>query len=884
MRMPIVSRRIRVEFASAGPGRIPPISRLGIVFLSWLATQSSCLARQAEPAEFPEVSKLLSGPPLSEESWRAWRDVYVRFQFQVATNEPVIRDFEDRINHYFLQLATAANGALPEAHQNDPIAWIALSQAYRADARASGAAAMNGPIIDRADDALRKAIELGDPRAYASFSLAWSIVLRIATQGSNTTLSTRTATKLGEADELLAKVERVSPEADLNGIRGFIAELRGDRSNAARLFQKALEKSPDSEIYAVKYLNNALITMNRGTNPMSLTEPLISRFPESYRIVASHAGSLYFAGRFREAAETLDKALQLDPDAARFLGVDQVRMIEEGRNASPKLAQAIADSETGRYDSACNLARQALQDDPNSVLAARVLSSNLATKMSSFRESRGSLVTRNTAKELEDLSHRFPKDGEIQVDLAAALYVANRPIDAAQALARAEELGAKPDQVLGARGVEAIRIEGDEAKTTRFVQFTAFAVVGTAAGWILAMFAMGAILAIATPRVPRTCSLTGDAKSGRERWLERFYLLVLSLGLIVFYATVPLVTLGLLAITLALLVLMVAIRFLHLGILHRGFWASWNVLRCALMGDNREVLGIKATEEEHPRLFDALRNVAARLDTAPVDTVYLTPSSAISVRQEGSGPFGLLGRRKRVLEVGISTLPILTEGEFHSILAHEYGHFSHNDTFYSRFIFQVSSTLARSLAVMQMAGGFMNYVNPFYWFWWLYLRAYTLLATGFSRSREFLADRRSAAAYGKQAFVSGLTKVSVDGVLFESTIYANVEHLLAQGKAFSNAFDAFRSYRDEPDVAGSRERYLADLRGRKPKWFDTHPTFAERLSAIDAFPNTDAPLESAPAIELLNNPRDVEAKLTSLLTEAVYNSISNRLAQDEYQE
>ena len=60
-----------------------------------------------------------------------------------------------------------------------------------------------------------------------------------------------------------------------------------------------------------------------------------------------------------------------------------------------------------------------------------------------------------------------------------------------------------------------------------------------------------------------------------------------------------------------------------------------------------------------------------------------------------------------------------------------------------------------------------NYINPFFGFWWLYLRAYTLLADGFSPTREFLADRRADAAYGKQAFVSGLTRMSVDGALFE---------------------------------------------------------------------------------------------------------------------
>ena len=230
--------------------------------------------------------------------------------------------------------------------------------------------------------------------------------------------------------------------------------------------------------------------------------------------------------------------------------------------------------------------------------------------------------------------------------------------------------------------------------------------------------------------------------------------------------------------------------------------------------------------------------MADRLQTRPVDMVYLTPSSNISVNQEGSGPFGLLGKRRRVLQIGISTLPLLSREEFHSILAHEYGHFSHNDTLYSRFIFQVSASLATSLAVMSAAGGFLNYVNPFYGFWWLYLRAYTLLANGFSRSREFLADRQAVAAYGKQAFVSGLTKVSVDGVLFESSVYASIRHLLSQGKAFTNAFDAFRQFREGTEMVASRGKMLDELRRTKPRWLDTHPTFSERLTAVAGFPDS----------------------------------------------
>jgi Zn-dependent protease with chaperone function len=429
-----------------------------------------------------------------------------------------------------------------------------------------------------------------------------------------------------------------------------------------------------------------------------------------------------------------------------------------------------------------------------------------------------------------------------------------------------QQLGARPEEMIDAAGIVDIRNAAERDETTRFWQSAAVAAVGGAALWIAVMFVLGAVLAASIPRVPKSVELTGRAQSRREVWLERFYLLVLSLGLVAFYASVPVVALGLLAVTLAVFGLLLVIRIIHFGVLHRGLWATWNILRCALIGPRSGVLGIEATGDKHPRLFEALRAVADRLQTRPVDTVYLTPSSNISVHQEGSGPFGLLGKRQRVLTIGISTLPLLSRDEFHSILAHEYGHFTHKDPLYSRFIFQVSASLTTSLAVMNAAGGVLNYINPFYWFWWLYLRAYTLLASGFSRSREFLADRRATAAYGKQAFISGLTKVSVDGVLFESTIYTNVRYLLGQGKAFTNAFDAFRQFREGADMVESRQRLLEQMRQTRPKWFDSHPTFSERLAAVAEFPDAATPPESDSAIELLSDYPAVEAELTEMLT------------------
>ena len=206
--------------------------------------------------------------------------------------------------------------------------------------------------------------------------------------------------------------------------------------------------------------------------------------------------------------------------------------------------------------------------------------------------------------------------------------------------------------------------------------------------------------------------------------------------------------------------------------------------------------GVRKRREDCPRLFAAIDEVAKRADTAPPDEVWISPGADFSVYQRGRGPFGVFGSRKRVLTLGLCVMTYLSAGEFKSILAHEFGHFSHADTFWHRFIFQV--TLSLRTATRDMArSGWVIWVNPFFWFFWLYGKSFALLAAGFSRSREFLADRLACTLYGSDVFIAALRKVCTDGTHFERVIYKNIARLLRQNQAFINMYLAFRKFREE---------------------------------------------------------------------------------------
>jgi len=591
--------------------RRPSRSVFGLVCAVFLSG-GGMLWAQDRPAPPPSSTanplEAVTRQPLSRETWPLWRETYTRILFADEQDPVQERRFYEQVGAFFRATVAASGGSLPKEFADDPVAWAALAWAYlhgAEDARSGGA--VSARDLTAAEDACRKAIALGDPQGIASYSLAEVLVYRGRLQGPDKPLTGEMERRLAEAEERLRHVERISPRAEVDLWRGRMAELRGDKKNAELLFRKAADAHPKSAQSALAYLMSVLATAQAPAAFTDFTEPFAKRFPRDPKIQAVHAAALYKDERFSEAAETLRRARDLDERAVRLFGNDLMKDIEEGRQITPKVASGLKAMKSGFYSSAKTDFRQALDDNPQNVFAARWLTRAILKSFASGGHlTVPSAVIATSANEISELCRQFPDDAEMQAGLAIALHLAGRHGEAARALDRVEPLGGRLDELIDAASVVAIRERAANEETSDFWQSVALAVGIGAAIWIAAMFALGAILAVCIPRIPKSIGLTGTAQSRREVWLERFY-----------------------------------------------------------------------------------------------------------------------------------------------------------------------------------------------WFWWLYLRAYTLLSTGFSRSREFLADRRAALAYGKQTFVSGLTKVSVDGVLFDSTVYPSVRSLLSQGKAYANAFDVFRHVRQQ---------------------------------------------------------------------------------------
>jgi Zn-dependent protease with chaperone function len=808
-----------------------------------------------------DVRRLMQEQPLSVETWPAWRDYYERLQFEYEIGEPI--EFYDRLNWFVGGLATQDGGTLQGEIADDPVAWLLLSNYFRRS---------RPPLSEQAMAAARHAVELGDPTGMSSLHLASSLIANVGQQAPAGELTHEQQRQLDEAEQLLNVVERRSPQSRLSFSRGLIHWCRGNEPEALRLLRQGAQDHSHSS-YSVGYLSRWMSSSEAAAPYAATTASFVDQFPEDTSILGLHAAALYRDERFTEAYETLVRTREHDKSIDSYLGPVVIASIEQGRWLTPQVLSAIELEEKQAHAEAAQGFRDVLVDDPNNLLAAQLLTRTLVAELGGLRGRYSTAELEKIIDECGGLCERYPGDPELQVAHAATLFYAHRNIEADAALHRARELGGDLNELAGPGAEERI---SKAAQGDRFQRNWARAIVGGLAAsalWLGVMFLLGTVLAVGTARIPSSSQAAHALRSSGEQWLERFYFVVLGLSLLFFYLSVPFVALGLLAITLALFGLMLAIRIMHFGILSRGFFATWGVIRSAFVGPSFDVLGLLVNREQHPQLFRTLQEVAERLDTSPVDEVYLTPSSAIGVYEGGKGPFGLF-KRRRVMEIGISTLTQLTTSELKAILAHEYGHFTHQDPFYTRFISQVTMSLANSLAVMNAAGGSANYINPFYWFYWLYLRAYALLASGFSRSREFLADRRAVVAYGKTAFISGLTKVVVDGTVFESTAVQNICSELHAGHKFVNVFDAFRQYRDQPQLADAHNQLLENIRNAKPSWFDSHPTYSERVAAVSQFPETQEQADMSPAVSLLTDFTYIEEQLTDLLTNSIYHACS----------
>ena len=267
--------------------------------------------------------------------------------------------------------------------------------------------------------------------------------------------------------------------------------------------------------------------------------------------------------------------------------------------------------------------------------------------------------------------------------------------------------------------------------------------------------------------------------------------------------------------------------------------------------------GVRIDASGHPRLVALIEEEAAAMGEDPPDEVYATMEVTAAVTQ--------VGRRRRVMIVGLPLLQLLSERGFRGVVAHELGHYAGGDTRLGPWIYRTRETIVRTVVALSADDGDESWSQravrqPFIW----YGNAFLRITNAISRRQEFAADACAAQRAGRDAHVEALRRIHAFAPLFDHYWQEDVVPVLRGGRRppLAGGFALVAAEERIADAAGNYlERELAE---GKTDPYDSHPSLAERIAAVEHLPPGD-PDDSPPAGGLLTDPATLERELAGFL-------------------
>jgi len=264
-----------------------------------------------------------------------------------------------------------------------------------------------------------------------------------------------------------------------------------------------------------------------------------------------------------------------------------------------------------------------------------------------------------------------------------------------------------------------------------------------------------------------------------------------------------------------------------------------------------------------PELWNMVESVARKLGARPVDAIYLTPGVEIGVYEQGSILRKMRGTGKRNLILGMGSLPGLTQGQLAATLAHEYGHFSNQDTAGGNLAHQVHASLYQ-MAQRLIQIGATQFYNPVWQFVMGYQRIFLRVTLGASRLQEILADRFAARAFGGTNCIEGLQSLTRQGIVFPMQANFEIKRSREENRPIVNLYVLPVQDGASTEITSQYEQAMQ----RTTSPYDSHPALGERIALIEQLGITYSPVADnpRPALELLSNAEQLQREMTAEIT------------------
>lgn len=236
-----------------------------------------------------------------------------------------------------------------------------------------------------------------------------------------------------------------------------------------------------------------------------------------------------------------------------------------------------------------------------------------------------------------------------------------------------------------------------------------------------------------------------------------------------------------------------------------------------------------------PRLHSLIADVGRQINSPVPDRVCITPRAECYVSEQRR--FGLTTQRELTLVLGLPHLSALSTTELRVIIAHELAHFRSGDTRLGVFLFRFLEALR---AANQQTQQRIAWIDPIFWYRWLYFHISWVLAAPIFKHQELHADSVSASVHGGELTARTLLREWLLAHQFESLL-ENYRQSGTKPPDGENLFEESgrRFRRFSPAAHDYLRLRLATV--ERSSLFDSHPTMRDRVETVGTYPDRDLP-------------------------------------------